>query len=125
MDPELILWELVPFSFVVDWFMPVGDWMEARAFASRISGSTTVTSTLTRETVSGYRCLQKPAIPVDWFGYEVGSTDGHFKRILLERVVGTSISVPLPQVKSLSSIASWQHMANGIALLTQVLTKTR
>jgi hypothetical protein len=28
LNPALIAWELVPFSFVADWFFPVGDWLE-------------------------------------------------------------------------------------------------
>jgi hypothetical protein len=27
MNPEII-WDLIPFSFVVDWFIKVGDWLE-------------------------------------------------------------------------------------------------
>lgn len=27
-NPSLIAWELVPYSFVVDWFLPVGDYLE-------------------------------------------------------------------------------------------------
>lgn len=29
LNPALVAWELVPFSFVVDWFVPVGDWVAA------------------------------------------------------------------------------------------------
>jgi len=28
-NPALIAWELVPFSFVLDWFVPIGTWLEA------------------------------------------------------------------------------------------------
>lgn len=28
--PEVALWEVVPYSFIVDWFLPVGDWLSAR-----------------------------------------------------------------------------------------------
>jgi hypothetical protein len=28
-EVPLAMWELVPFSFVVDWFVPIGDWIEA------------------------------------------------------------------------------------------------
>lgn len=28
-DPKAIAWELVPFSFVVDWGMPIGTWLQA------------------------------------------------------------------------------------------------
>lgn len=28
-NPASIAWELVPFSFVLDWFLPIGDWIES------------------------------------------------------------------------------------------------
>jgi hypothetical protein len=28
-EVPLAMWELVPFSFIVDWFLPIGDWLEA------------------------------------------------------------------------------------------------
>jgi hypothetical protein len=27
-NPALLAWELVPYSFVVDWFLPIGDWLK-------------------------------------------------------------------------------------------------
>lgn len=37
-DPASVMWELLPFSFVADWLYPVGNWLEARHIASRVSG---------------------------------------------------------------------------------------
>ena len=31
LDPAAIAWEKIPYSFVVDWFLPVGDWLGARS----------------------------------------------------------------------------------------------
>jgi hypothetical protein len=31
-NPLLTAWELVPFSFVVDWFIGIGDWLIAQSF---------------------------------------------------------------------------------------------
>lgn len=28
-NPALLAWELLPYSFVVDWFIPIGDWLES------------------------------------------------------------------------------------------------
>lgn len=38
-DPVSIAWELVPFSFVIDWFIPVGQFLDSRSFFGSISGS--------------------------------------------------------------------------------------
>lgn len=38
-DPASIVWELVPFSFVADWFIPIGDYLKIRSFASRCKGT--------------------------------------------------------------------------------------
>jgi hypothetical protein len=37
-NPLNVVWELVPFSFVVDWALPVGDYIKARNAASRMKG---------------------------------------------------------------------------------------
>jgi hypothetical protein len=52
-DPELVAWELMPYSFVVDWFIPIGKYLEARAFAQSFSGTAVVTNlTVERTRVS-------------------------------------------------------------------------
>lgn len=47
LNPSLVLWEAMPYSFVVDWFIPVGDYLEnlnalAGISVSDISATTTV-----------------------------------------------------------------------------------
>jgi hypothetical protein len=37
-NPWNVVWELVPFSFVVDWALPVGDYIRARNAAQRMKG---------------------------------------------------------------------------------------
>lgn len=52
-DPVLTTWELVPFSFVADWFIQVGTWIEAVSPFSPgglIGSCASVQSTITRET---------------------------------------------------------------------------
>lgn len=33
-NPLLLAWELVPYSFVVDWFLPVGDWLSQIGYST-------------------------------------------------------------------------------------------
>lgn len=35
-NPALIAWELIPYSFVIDWFLKVGDWLQRRAYSSTV-----------------------------------------------------------------------------------------
>lgn len=44
-DPLSILWELVPFSFVIDWFLPIGTWLQSLSSSiglQFLGGSTTI-----------------------------------------------------------------------------------
>jgi hypothetical protein len=109
LDPELVAWELLPFSFVADWFIPIGSWMEARAWASRLTG-TFITS--------NKRYARAGPVLVNG-----GSrTPSVYRQMLFDRSISTTLAVPMPQMKSLGKVASWQHCANAIALVTQVFT---
>ena len=107
LDPELVAWELMPWSFVIDWFLPVGQYLEARAFSSHLSG--TFVYNLTHQGV--------------WLGCEGALSNGnaYARRGSSTRVVSNQPwTVPLPSLKGLAKVASWQHCANAIALLAQL-----
>lgn len=113
LDPELVAWELVPFSFVADWALPIGDYLEARAAASRLSGLY-VTTELTKREASGIG--SKPYFQQ----YSFSDPGYRAETVTMTRSVSTTLAVPMPVVKPFSKIASWQHAANGLALLQQV-----
>jgi hypothetical protein len=57
-DPALVVWEMVPFSFVFDWFVSVGDWLTVR---TALTGLTVLTGfTSTQRDIKGTSTL------VDW-----------------------------------------------------------
>lgn len=77
-DVPLALWELVPFSFVVDWFVPIGDFLAAvqpkigvKVLDSGVSSviSKDVTRTLTGYTPDtvGYNSWPTPPFPLQTF----------------------------------------------------------
>jgi hypothetical protein len=43
LDPLSVIWELAPYSFVVDWFVPIGDWLEALNQVSSLTGRWLIT----------------------------------------------------------------------------------
>lgn len=114
LDPEILAWELLPFSFVADWFLPIGDWLEARAFAQKIKGRFVVSTKqewkwkgiYTGKGVQ-YAIIQGPGAAL--CGQE-GAT--------FTRAVSTSYAdVPRPEVQGFGEAYSWRRAANAIALL--------
>lgn len=120
LDPELVAWELVPFSFVADWIAPIGPYLEARAAAAKMVGTFVTTEVVTRS-YAGF--VSKP--------YNTGTetqtytlTGGASGRTLttINRSTSNSLGVPMPIVNPLEKVASLGHCLNGLALLTGVVT---
>lgn len=113
-DPLTVAWELVPFSFVVDWFIPIGNYLSARGLASSLSG-VFVTTTVDRQLGRSWRRL--PAGGTSNFSGGLLDVD----ILSVTRSISTSLSVDMPQVKPLAKIASWTRAANAVSILTQNL----
>ncbi len=117
-NPLEILWEVTPWSFVVDWFYPVGDWISNKTADCGISFLT------------GTRAIQLIG-SFDSNGSQlagaVGSSDeGYssdvFRAFLGEIKVRTVLTdVPdLPPIR-LKNPLSWSHGVESVALLVQKL----
>lgn len=111
MDPENLAWELLPWSFVIDWMYPIGDYLSARSFAQKLSG-TFVTSTKIQMLASNYQIGQP-----GWSA--TGGESAFHKKVSFTRAISSSLSIPTPAVKSLDRVASWAHCKNALALATQ------
>lgn len=111
-NPLLVGWELVPYSFVVDWFLPIGGWLESLDATLGFSSMYTSTSVLTR---------------AEWHGNGAngGNSSNVYKNSYYEgkRVVlltrSAQAGVPIPRFPSIKDPRSLGHMANGLALLAQ------
>lgn len=138
-DPTKVAWELLPWSFVVDWFIPIGQWLNARGLSSIVTGRYVVSSKEVRW--AGAPKLQLGGSPpssadfgAKWKKYAIpGAPSGNFfplgerpsqMRLNYSRSVSDEApSVPLPTFKPLAKAASWQHCANALALLTTAFSK--
>lgn len=112
-DPASVAWEKLPWSFVADWFIPVGNWLSARGLAQNVSGTFVTSKKIYSDAVG---CVSG-AVPVRGLG-TFRSTSGS-----LNRVVSTSLAVPKPEVKSLDQVLSWKHAANAVSLLISRFSK--
>jgi hypothetical protein len=112
LDPEVVAWELVPFSFVADWFLPIGNYLETRAHVGRIQGSWLRSDKVHREC----RWSANKSLAIDVLGGE--ST--YSRSITMNRSTIAAPVVPFPNLKPFSKVASWQHTANALALVRQV-----
>lgn len=123
LNPLQVAWELVPFSFVVDWFLPIGNAIE----------SLTATDGLTFH--SGYKSYFVEARN-DWtsFGNKpYGSADsrwvpyGSLKSGKVEIVFQRSVlsNFPSPSFPAFKDWRSLSHGASAIALLNSLFLSKR
>lgn len=110
-DPASLAWELLPYSFVLDWFLPIGSYLSARGLSQSLTG-TFVSSTVKKTRCSGIVAVN-PGLTISGatYTYEANS---------LKRVVSTTLQVPVPTMKSFNQAFSWKRAANAVALLSQL-----
>jgi hypothetical protein len=115
-NPLQLQWELVPFSFVLDWGFAVGDWlsvMDATVGWEFKSGSLT-----TLQSVTSKVKLRRAADNATWRHLRGEGEMWHRKKSLKRTPYGSS---PLPRAPVYKNPASLGHVANALALLSQVL----
>lgn len=112
-DPALLAWELLPYSFVVDWFLPVGGWLERANATSGLLFHKGSCSELVR--IVSSESHQSSSFAWNFVSdSEVGG--GHREDLIFERtVLGSFPANPLPQFKN---PVSFGHLSNALALLT-------
>lgn len=110
-DPLSIVWEIVPFSFVVDWFIPIGNYLSNRSFMGSMKHEAVLTS------------FRKVEFDADWDVIPMGPTtefrggNYHMRKVELSRSVTDSLAVPLPSSKSIEKSLSLGHLQNAAALI--------
>jgi hypothetical protein len=115
-DPASIVWELTPYSFVADWFIPIGNYLAARSLASALTG-TFVTTKVRRVSAAytGHPGAGNAFVSTS----HITHPSCNWTQINVDRTVSTTLSVPVPRFKPLSDVPSWKHCANAVALLVQ------
>jgi len=119
-NPLAIAWEVTPWSFVVDWFLPMGNYLNNMdAFAGTVVDYVTETVFIKQKTT-----FIRDFGGNSGTGYytDIGQTGFENEVVSCKRVLLTSV---LPDLKfpSFKSPVSNQHFANAVALITQLFSK--
>lgn len=113
-NPLEIAWELVPFSFVVDWALPLGNWLSALDATFGWNFKSGSVSSLSRVSC-GITCSHPNGDIRDQASYS-----GSMKKYSFNRsVVGVS---PFPRFPNVKNPLSLGHAANGLSLLATVFS---
>lgn len=139
-NPANVLWELAPFSFVADWFLPIGDFLQGLTALNGLQVkesfkttfidvyeesyeqvATDETSTSTQSVVDEYPPYSLVGSPnIQSSGYlfvRGGSRARSCRTIYCKREVIPLPDVPLPRFKSPISST---HLAEALALFSQL-----
>lgn len=117
-NPALIAWELVPFSFVVDWFLPIGNFLSTLDASFGLNFEKGSVTTFRRTT-----CRQTWRANLVERNYDTvnGSAEATCNYVEVKR--GRLFDFPnsaLPQFKDPLSLL---HAANAVALVIQLFKK--
>lgn len=113
-NPISIAWELVPFSFVVDWFVPIGATLQAITAGYGLESNGGWTSSQTED------WLHMEHVPT-WTGYGYGIDDvGDYQEIGFSFHRQCYTSFPAPQLYADVTPYSTPRALNAIALLHQL-----
>lgn len=110
-NPALLAWELLPWSFVIDWFIPIGNYLS------------TLDATLGLKFQGGYKVYSAKIrthytmdmVPANSLNYDIGHVERYDSKEHFVRTVLTGW--PSPRVPIFKNPLSWEHALNGIALL--------
>lgn len=106
-NPLLIAWELMPWSFVIDWIIPIGNAISA------------IDATVGMQFISGWRSEK---VKVDFVNsntasseiWRISVTEGLQQEYFRRTLAGAFPSPAMPQFKNPLSV---DHLINGLALL--------
>jgi len=113
-NPATIAWELTPWSFVIDWFIPIGDYLNMVDALVGVDPLYAHRTVFVKETITGTKTYggYDPNFRVVWSEFE---SQYRVERVYCKRSVLPSF--PTLAFPKLRSPLSTTHLANAIALL--------
>lgn len=114
-------WEIIPFSFVVDWFYPIGPFLEMLSSFDGLAFQDGAKTQWTKQRTSAEVNFKGRNPPVTGCDLQMG---GSYSReyVLTDRVKLTAF--PSPKIPTLKNPISVTHALNAIALMVAIFKET-
>lgn len=115
LDPLSVVWEIIPYSFVVDWFLPIGTYLEVLNQIPNLSGRflRTVSRFYNNE---GIPTKQGESPPF----YDYRGCHARYNAYYCDRQNLSSLPVPFPTFSPISKALSPKRFLNAYALTAQI-----
>lgn len=118
-SPATLVWEVLPWSFVVDWFVPVGEYLSNASFFSGFKRTILRTMFQSSEFESHHPIVNLgPLDQIRGGGY-------HVTNISLNRDFVDNGSIPFPSIKDMEKALSLGHLKNAAALVASQISLSR
>jgi len=118
-DPLSLAWELLPFSFLADWFVPVGSWLSARSLSQSVTG--TYVLCYRKRTRYNYCYLRLTSGAPSGMVFLKRPSSANFVQYSFTRRIFTQLPVPIrPQAKPLAKIPSFAKAITSLALFAGI-----
>lgn len=129
LDPLTLAWELIPFSFVVDWFLPVGTYLSQLTALNGLTLMNGFTSYTTDYSVNLSALRTRDQYPNDWFydttrqppagpfPAKVGFSGSSSRVVHRKQRGGLNLGGATPALPKFKNPLSLTHFLNAMALL--------
>jgi hypothetical protein len=114
-DPLSVAWEIIPYSFVVDWFVPIGTYLDNLNSIPKLVGRFSTTTTRRRFGFYDWKYHGINRFPGDATGFFGYSGQDSFREVRMDRVISTSLTVPYPKF-DLRGAVHGRRVWNAISL---------
>lgn len=124
LDPLSVIWELTPWSFVIDWFIPIGAYLDVINQVPSLKGRFLTTEVVKRVGIQGlpavkaaFLTLGMPSYRTTVLGVLASPKIAH-KKVTLTRTYSESLPIPFPS-PHLGGAVHGRRLWNAISLAQQ------
>jgi hypothetical protein len=119
-DPLSLIWEILPYSFVIDWFLPIGSYLENLAVLPFLKGRLMAQEKCKYTAAYGGKYATAPV----WL--DLGGTSRSETSFFFSRTITLGFThVQRPSFQSFPSAMSPRRIFNAVALSHLALTRTK